>query len=47
MSQNHEKLSTISNEQLRNTNIVDNNEEYETRTNIKNEVITTTSTVFN
>jgi len=47
MSQNHEKLSTISNQQLRNTNIVDNNEEYETRTNIKNEVITTTSTVFN
>lgn len=47
MSQNHEKLSTISNQQLRNTNIVDNNEEYETRTNIENEVITTTSTVFN
>jgi len=47
MSQNHEKLSTISNQQLRNNNIVDNNEEYETRTNIENEDITTSSTVFN
>jgi len=47
MSQNHEKLSTISNQQLRNNNNVDNNEEYETRTNIENEDITTSSTVFN
>jgi len=47
MSQNHEKLSTISIQQLRNNNNVDNNEEYETRTNIENEDITTSSTVFN
>jgi len=47
MSQNHEILSTISIQQLRNNNNVDNNEEYETRTNIENEDITTSSTVFN
>jgi len=47
MSQNHEKLSTISIQQLRNNNKVDNNEEHETRTNIENEDITTSSTVFN
>jgi len=47
MSQNHEKLSTISIQQLRNNNNVDNYEEYETRTNIENEDITTSSTVFN
>ena len=47
MSQNHEILSTISIQQLRNNNNVDNNEEYETRTNIENEDIRTSSTVFN
>lgn len=47
MSQNHEILSTISIQQLRNNNNVDNNEEYETRTNIENEDITTSLTVFN